>query len=197
MVLMFLNYQIRMKMEKINSRKIILIDSDVISHFITNNCLSDLPVILSPHRCTILDYVYNELARHPFRKSLVDFLIKNGDIELMKFPDSNIAIKEEFAKIKKMIHLIGDGERACMAVAKFNKDIIASSNFRDIAPYCEKNNILYLGALDILSYAVSKDIYNEAKCDDFIQNAIRINKARFPKGVTQMKFYIPGNLSFL
>ncbi|MDP4277515.1 MAG: hypothetical protein Q8914_07765 [Bacteroidota bacterium] len=115
----------------------------------------------------------------------------------MTFPDSNLAIKEEFALIKRKNYLIGDGERACMAVAKHSKDIVASSNFRDVAPYCNANEILYLGTLDILTIAVNKEIYDEATCDSFIQNAINNNKARFPKGVTQMKFYVAKDLSFI
>lgn len=184
-------------MEKTDQPKIILVDCDVISHFITNNCLDDLPKILAPHHCTILDYVYYEATRQLLRKAFVDKLIKNGDFILMAFPSADLAIKEEFAKIKSYNYLIGDGERACMAVAKHNKNIIASSNFKDIVPYCDKHGIFYLGTLDILSIAVTKGIYDETQCDRFIQDAIKFNKARFPGSVTQMKFYIPKDLSFI
>lgn len=186
-----------MTMERSSDTKIILIDCDVISHFISNYCLEDLPLILTPHQCTILDYVYNEVAFHPVRLAFVDNLIKKGNLLFMNFPNDDINIKREFARIKQSNHLIGDGERACMAVAKFNKNIIASSNFRDVAPYCERNKIYYLGTLDILSVAVNKGIYDEKKCDDFIQNALKYNKARFPNGVTQMRYYVPKDLSFL
>ena len=48
----------------------ILIDSDVISHFITNNCLKDLPGILYPYKCLVLDIVYYEITRnHPLSVS--------------------------------------------------------------------------------------------------------------------------------
>ncbi|NLL56878.1 MAG: hypothetical protein GX242_06670 [Clostridiales bacterium] len=179
------------------TKKIILFDCDVISHFISNNCLDDLPLILAPHQCTILDYVYNEVAFHPFRIAFVNKLIKDEKLLHMNFPNNNMDIKREFARIKQSNHLIGDGERACMAVAKFHKDIIASSNFRDVAPYCERHKIYYLGTIDILSIAVEKGIYNESKCDNFIQNAVKFNKAKFPNGVTQMRYYIPRDLSFL
>ena len=144
--------------------KIILLDCDIISHFITSHCLNDLPIILFPHKCVVLDYVYNEATKQAFRKVILDNLIKSGNINLMTFPDSNLAIKEEFALIKRKNYLIGDGERACMAIAKHSKDIIASSNFRDVAPYCNANEILYLGTLDILTIAVNKEIYDEATC---------------------------------
>jgi predicted nucleic acid-binding protein len=105
--------------------------------------------------------------------------------------------RQEFAHIKKDNYLIGDGERACMAVARFGKDIIASSNFRDVAPYCNVNNIHYLGTLDILTIAFQKGLYSEGQCDAFIQTAIKQNKARFPKGVTSIRFYETRVLSFL
>lgn len=176
--------------------KIILLDCDVISHFIANNALDDLPVILAPHKCYVLDYVYSEVAARPMRLAFLDSLIRSGQLHKMAFPE-DIEINKEFAKIKSKNPLIGDGERACMAVALFNKNVVASSNFRDVAPYCNANNILYLGTLDILSIAVTKDIYDENKCDAFIQTALQYNRANFPKGVTAMKFYTPKDLSFL
>lgn len=41
------------------AEKLILLDCDVISHFIANNALEDLPKILAPHPCFILDFVYS------------------------------------------------------------------------------------------------------------------------------------------
>jgi hypothetical protein len=57
--------------------------------------------------------------------------------------------------------------------------------------------ILYLGTLDILSIAFTKGLYTEKQCDTFIQTAIKYNKAKFPKGVTAIKYHIPKDLSFL
>lgn len=130
------------------------------------------------------------------RLAFLEPLIKSGQIQKMDFPEDS-KINKEFARIKSVKPIIGNGERACMAVARFNKDIVASSNFRDIAPYCNEHNILYLGTLDILSIAVTKGIYDEQTCDNFIQSALMYNKACFPKGVTAMRFYSPKDLSFI
>lgn len=178
------------------SIKIILLDCDVISHFIVNDSLNDLPRILAPHQCVVLDYVYNEVAARPMRLAFLEPLIKSDRIRRMDFPE-DVEINKEFARIKSKKPLIGDGERACMAIARFKKDVIASSNFRDVAPYCNEHNILYLGTLDILSVAAIKGIYGEEKCDNFIQSALKYNKACFPKGVTAMRFYSPKDLSFI
>jgi hypothetical protein len=34
----------------------------------------------------------------------------------------------------------GDGEAACMAIVRFSKDILASSNLKDIANYCKMHH---------------------------------------------------------
>ena len=197
-MLIFLSWMKFRVMESSNqSVKIILLDCDVVSHFIANNVLADLPLILAPHQCVILDYVYAEVAARPMRLAFLEPLIKQGSILKMEFPEDNIDINKEFARIKSKSPIIGDGERACMAVARYNKDIVASSNFRDVAPYCDCFDIFYLGTLDILSIAVQKEIYDERKCDSFIQEAIAYNKARFPNGVTAMRYYVPKDLSFV
>lgn len=183
-------------MESSDTYKIVLLDCDVISHFIVNNALNDLPNILAPHKCVVLDYVYNEVAARPTRLVFLKPLIKSGQILEMSFPEDE-AVNMEFARIKSRRPIIGDGERACMAVARFNNNIVASSNFRDVAPYCKEFSILYIGTLDILFIAATKEIYDEQQCDDFIQNAVRYNKARFPKGVTAMRYYEPKDLSFI
>ena len=113
--------------------KIVLLDADVISHFIACGELLFLHKILAPHPIRILDNVYFEVARLPSRKMVLDNLLASvREVERMDFPTADINIKKEFALIKKNNPLIGDGERACMAVAKFNKNIIASSNFMSL-----------------------------------------------------------------
>lgn len=178
------------------SEKLILLDCDVISHFIANNALADLSDILAPHPCYVLDLVYSEVAVWPMRMAFLDAVIKSGQIQRMSFPD-DLETKKEFARIKSCYPLIGDGERACMAAARFNENIVASSNFRDVAPYCRQYGVLFLGTLDILTVAFNKGIYDEQKCDRFIQNALTYNKACFPKGFTAIRFYKPSDLSFI
>lgn len=178
--------------------KIVLLDADVISHFIACSELLYLHKILAPNSIRILDAVYHEIARIPSRKLVLDNLLASvREVQIMQFPAADINIKKEFALIKRNNPLIGDGERACMAVAKFNKNIVASSNFRDIAPYCTQNNIYFIGTLDILWLALTKGIFDEKRCNDFIQTAKTINKARFPIGVHTISNYIVPDLSFI
>ncbi len=176
--------------------RIILLDADVISHFIVTNEILHLKTILTPHELVILDTVYHEATKLPKRKIIVDNWIGGSKISVLPFP-ANGDIRKEYFSIKKANPLIGEGERACMAVAKYDKNIIASSNFRDIIPYCKANSIDFLGTLDILILALEKGIFDEQRCNHFIINARNINHARFPLYVNNIGDYIPGNLNFM
>ena len=68
--------------------KIVLLDADVISHFIACSELLFLHKILSPHSIKILDDVYREIARIPSRKLVLDNLIATiREVEIMQFPN--------------------------------------------------------------------------------------------------------------
>lgn len=163
--------------------KVILVDADVISHFIATGHIYDLNDILSPHHLLVVEHVYREATYHPWnknRKKEVDKWLKNSKTEEIKFPYMNNNIKEEFFRLKRDNQLLGDGECACMAMAKFGKEVIASSNFRDVATYCDANDIEYIGVMDILQIAQNKGFWTVDQCNAFIQDAKTINQARFP-----------------
>ena len=85
-----------------------------------------------------------------------------------------------FFRLKKERPMLGEGERACMSMARFGQEVIASSNFRDVAPYCDENGIEYIGTLDILTIAMNKGIFTSKECNQFVMDAKAKNKARFP-----------------
>ena len=130
--------------------KVILVDADVISHFIATDHIYELNEILSPHQLYIVDNVYKEATYHPSdkeRKNKIDEWLKKSKACRISFPKLNRKIMAEFFKLKRDYKLLGDGECACMAMARFEQEAIASSNFRDVAPYCEANGIQYIGVL--------------------------------------------------
>ncbi len=177
-----------------NAEKIVLVDADVISHFIAAGELLMLASILSPYKILIPDLVYVEVSRIKSRKPVLDNVINLvKSISVFPFPQDEEVLKE-FALIKKLNPLIGDGERACMAIAKINKDVIASSNFRDIADYCENNNIPFLGTLDILHIALKRNIFDEMRCDNFIEITKQNNKAKYPNGIKRISDYFPSTV---
>lgn len=164
--------------------KVILVDADVISHFIATGHIYELNEILSPHQLYVVDNVYREATRHPSddrRKEKVDEWLSKSKACRVLFPSLNLNVKKEFFRLKHKNRLLGDGECACMAMARFGREVIASSNFRDVAPYCDANDIEYIGVMDILLIAMNKGYWDAIQCNQFMMDALRENNARFPK----------------
>lgn len=153
------------------NEKIILIDADVLSHFISGGQITLLPRIF-PYPIKILDKVYAEISRMPGKKTEVDNLLKFKLIEQIPFPEDQPEIKKEYLHIKKLMFK-GDGESACLAVVRYSKDILASSNLKDIASYCKMHQITYLTTMDFLCQAVKNGQLPESDCDDFIQRVLK------------------------
>lgn len=151
--------------------KIILIDADVISHFITGGQITLLPKIF-PNPIKILDKVYAEISRMPGRKIEVDNLLNFKLMELIPFPDADPEIRKEYLHIKKLMFK-GDGEAACLAVVRYSDNILASSNLKDIASYCKLHQITYLTTMDFLCQALKNGLMSETDCDDFIQKVLK------------------------
>lgn len=112
----------------------ILIDADVVSHFISGGRIHILAKIF-PFRIKLLDKVYAELEKRPRMKREIDQLLGSSEIYMMLFPENNDEIKIEYFHLKKLMFK-GDGEAACMAVVRYSKNILASSNLRDVKAYC-------------------------------------------------------------
>ena len=115
--------------------RIILIDADVVSHFISAGEMISIKAIFDIE-VYILNKVYDELQKFPKRKLEVDNLLTLGIVKLLPFPEENEQIKKEYTYIKKNLFK-GDGEAASLSVARFTNNILASSNLKDIAEYFE------------------------------------------------------------
>lgn len=153
------------------NERLILIDADVLSHFISGGQITLLPHIF-PYPIKILDKVYAEISRMPGRKTEVDNLLNFKLIEQIPFPEDQPEIKKEYLHIKKLMFK-GDGESACLAVVRYSKDILASSNLKDIASYCKMHQITYLTSMDFLCQAVKNGQLTESDCNDFIQRVLK------------------------
>lgn len=145
--------------------KNILVDSDVIRHFIRGQKHNLLPKIF-PDQMYILDMVESEICRSNNIKPIVENLIANEGLKRMKFPTATRFILE-YSRLHDQLKF-GAGEAACMAVAKHSKEIIGSNNLKDIKEYCIENDILYLTTLDFLFVAYEKAIMNESDIDYFL-----------------------------
>lgn len=150
----------------------ILIDADVISHFVSAGEIELLPKIFPNNKIFLLDNVYTELARIHKRKKVVDNLIRTDSFTILPFPDDHPEIKREYAYIKKFLFK-GDGESACMAVARYKNNIIASSNLKDINQYCRLHSIDYLTTMDFLCAALKSHLLSMTQCNAFIFKVIQ------------------------
>lgn len=159
-------------MEKIN--RIILVDADVVSHFITAGEAESIHRIFPNNPIHILDKVHAELQN--WKSANVGFVVadlfRKNKIKLIAFPEDDETIKKEYFWIKKM-QFKGDGECACLAVARYNKNILASSNLKDIKNYCITHQIDYLTTMDFLCTALTTGVFAEARCDDFLKNVLK------------------------
>lgn len=150
--------------------KDILIDSDVVSHFITGGQVLILHKIF-PNKILILDKVYDELLKFNSKKSEVENLLNFGIVTKIPFPTTNQAVLREYLHIKKMMFK-GDGESACLAYVKHTNDIIGSSNLKDVKSYCAMHSIELLTTMDFLCEALRKGVLSEANCGDFISRVL-------------------------
>ena len=152
-----------------NKTKIIL-DSDVVIHFMKGGCFAVLFDIFPNYKYIILDVVYNELSKNTQTKKLIDNFTEHFSkrIQTIIFNPPAIFAKE-YALLTKNL---GKGESACMIYCCENKDVLASSNLKDIKEYCTEHEITYLTTLDFLYYAYSRHIMTKKECDDFIDKVI-------------------------
>lgn len=160
----------------------ILLDSDVVRHFLNGNRIHQLSAIF-PNRFVMLDKVKDELCRSKSLVTPVTNFLSMFKIPVISFPANGEIIKEYALLIRKF----GVGESACMAVARFQNQYIASSNLKDIKHYCVLNGITYLTTMDILEEALNKKTLSEKECDDFITE-VKAKGSRLP--CNTMKEYL-------
>ncbi len=163
---------------------IILIDADVVSHFIKGKEIYALNSIFE-YEIIVLDKVYNELKDNRNWINQIDNLIQQGVLRIEPFPENNAEIKKEYFHIKKLM-LKGEGESACLAYVRYTKNIIASSNLKDIRHYCDMHNIEYLTTMDFLCYALKRGVFTIERCNLFISNVLA-KKGKLP--VKRMEDY--------
>lgn len=139
----------------------ILIDADVMIHLFKADKISILN-LLFPGRLIMLDVVLNELRSNRTINSSLSGIFTFSGIEEVMFPTStNKALLFEFIQLKKDIG--GAGESATLLYCKYNSHIIASSNTKDIVPYCTANGMSYLTTLDIFAIAIQRGIMTETE----------------------------------
>lgn len=172
--------------------KIILIDADVVSHFIKAGEIYALNTIFN-YEIRVLDKVYNELKGNLTWKTQIDNLVNQGALTIEPFPEANNEIKKEYFHIKKLM-LKGEGESACLAYVRYTNNIIASSNLKDTKHYCSLHKIEYLTTMDFLCNAFKNKQFTLTRCNNFIKEVLK-RGGKLP--VTKMEEYKCRVLDFL
>ncbi len=126
------------------------IDTDVLIHLNKAGRLSLLKELFSGGSTYSILSLKN---LGPCQGSQIDMMLKLGIVKAMAFPDSEQVLRE-YSILRRTK---GKGESACMAICRYQKNILASSNLRDIKSYCEEHKIEYITTMDILAIAYNKE----------------------------------------
>lgn len=149
------------------SCKSIVLDADVIIHFSKGDLLNILPRIFAEHRFVILEPVYKEI-KNPIKLQLDNQIQYFKNIAVINYSPKG----EELREFAILLRDKGKGESACLAFCRFNKNVIGSSNLKDIKQYCNQHNIEYLTTLDFLFNAIKRGLISVAEANKFIQDVI-------------------------
>jgi len=166
----------------------IVLDTNVIIHFIKGGCIGILHKIYSSYDLVILGSVMEEeLPPHMSHRKVLDkcmALIKGG-IRVVDWTPSEEYEIADFAELEKKF---GTGESLCLVYCKYNHNVIASSNVRHIYSFCEKNDIQYVTTTDLLYHAYQIGKMTIEQCDEFI---LAVNNNGSNLGINKMSDYKP------
>lgn len=152
----------------------IVLDTDVIIHFIRMGCLFRLPRFIPNYQFVVLDSVLNEVTHRHERMMLEGQINLVRNITLLRKDDEfDWDTMKTYFGLKR---LYGEGESACMAYCYHHReDTVGSNNTKDITEYCEQNNISYLTTSEFLHIGVRNGEITEEEACQFI-NALRENE---------------------
>jgi predicted nucleic acid-binding protein len=159
--------------KKIDPNKKIILDADVVIHFLKGDQIGLLSQIF-PNKLYMPDVVFQETF-HGREKTEVENLFRFGMVQELVMT-TDIRIVKEYNRLKNKF---GKGESACMAYCRFNNDVIGSSNLKDISDYCKEHDIEYLTTLDFIAEAYNKKLLTEAECDYFLYKVDTGNRIPF------------------
>lgn len=152
----------------------ILLDCDVFIHFLKGGKLYELFKIF-PGRFVMLDKVKSELLKRDSNQLTIAVVLAHTDLEELVMPSDKEIVKEYFELKKQM----DDGEAACLSVARFKSEYVASSNITQVSSYCSAHNIELFTTMDLLLIACENGVLSEAECDEFITE-VRNKKSKLP-----------------
>lgn len=145
----------------------IVLDTDVILHFLKGGRFSLLPEIFQECEYIMLSTTYDELKDKAQRDQIDNQINFIRNITKIEFEPKG-EMRKVYADLTKQF---GRGESACMAYCQFENHVIGSNNTKDIKDYCTTNNIAYLTTADFLYYAITRGKMTEAQALELINSA--------------------------
>lgn len=154
-----------------DANKKIILDADVIIHFHKGGCLELLPTIY-PNEFIICDLLLEYEILPGALNDILKDIIESGAISVVELEmhEKNLEILIEYSTLTKSF---GKGESACMAFCKYSRDVIGSSNLKDIKEYCRNNEIEFITTMDFLLEAFKQGLLTEEQCSKFVEKNIK------------------------
>lgn len=139
-------------------------DTDCLSAFLWVNDTNILHELYGG-RIVLPEPVYQELSypNIPHIKQRADAMIANRDVSV-RMIETGTKEYELYASLvtgEDGVKRIGRGEAAGIALAHTYNGILASNNYKDIAPYIQKYNLKHVDTGQILVEALNKGIITE------------------------------------
>lgn len=147
----------------------IVLDADVIIHFIQTGYLLRLPSFIPNHEFVVLDSVFNEVINRDQKEVLTKQIMWVKNITLLsKDKEFDVQTMKTFFELKRQF---GEGESACMAYCYHHRDdTVGSNNTNDITEFCEQNEIPYLTTTELLHIGVKNGVISLDEAYQFIRS---------------------------
>lgn len=144
-------------------------DTDCLSAFLWINDTNILHELYGG-RIVLPEPVYQELSNPcvPHIKQRADVLIQNKDasVKSIDVGTEEYKLYSELVCTEKGKMSIGRGEAGGIALAKTYNGVLASNNYRDIAPYIEMYGLRHVDTGQILKEALGKGLITEEEGND-------------------------------
>lgn len=139
-------------------------DTDCLSAFLWINDTNILHELYGG-KIVLPEPVYRELSNPsiPHIKQRADEMITRKDafIKIIEVGTEEYKLYTELIHTEKGKKSIGRGEAGGIALAKIYNGILASNNYKDIAPYIKKYNLKHIDTGQILTEALKRNMITE------------------------------------
>ncbi|MBR5474759.1 MAG: hypothetical protein IKU83_05060 [Lachnospiraceae bacterium] len=159
-------------------------DTDCLSAFLWINDMNILHELYGG-KIVLPEPVYQELSNPciPHIKQRADFLIENKDafVKTIEVGTDEYRLYTSLIRGEMGKKSIGRGEAGGIALAKVYHGVLASNNYKDIAPYIEKYGLKHIDTGQILEEALEKGLITETEGNS-IWSRMLAKKRKLPAG---------------